>query len=174
MDGLLGNLLGGLGGGGGQRGKGYKKTLKEADFFTADVTTVAGQYVLVGYYTVGAKQVVTVGQGGPNEDPMLQGRVKLDAEAAAAGGAVEGWFKITHESAQGTRTEKILEERTDELRQATRSERLCLPRADMMGFTPVGEDSKIGVYFKADAAATLGYDAAAPETEFLLPITIWE
>jgi len=170
---MLGNLLGGLFGGGDQRGKGYPKTLKQSDFMAADVVTVGGAYVLVGYYTVGAKQIVTLGQGAPNDDPMNQGRISMHPEAAAAG-ASAGWFKLTHESAQGTRTLKVLEERSEELDQATRSERLCLPRADLGGFMPVGEDSKIGLYYKDDTTATLGYDATTPETELTIPITIWE
>jgi len=176
MDGILGNLLGGLGGGG-QRyldpNKGYKKTLKTSDFFTADKTGVADEYILLGYYTVGAQQLATVGQGKGTDDPMRQGRILIDIKSNDTTPIeINGFIKITHESAQGTMTRKILEERTEELRQSTRSERLCLPCATEVGFPPVKEDSKIGIYLKIDSADDVGFDTG--ETDIRLPITIWE
>lgn len=174
MNGILGNLLGGLGGDRGlDPNRGYKKTLKTSDFFTTDKTCVAGEYTLLGYYTIGAQQLATVGQGKGTDDPMQQGRIFIDIKSEDVTPLeINGFIKITHESAQGTMTRKILEERTEELRQSTRSERLCLPCATEVGFPPVKEDSKIGIYLKVDDADVVGYDSG--ETDIRLPITIWE
>lgn len=153
--------------------RGYKKMLKTSDFFTADVSCTAGRYELLGYYTVGAQQKATVGQGKVSQDPMQQGRPYIKV-MSNDGTPVEcsGWIKITHESAQGTKTQKILEERTEELNQSTRSERLVLPCQTEVGFSPVREDSKIGIYFKIDTTDVIGFDTG--ETDIRLPITIWE
>ena len=152
---------------------GYKKMLKTSDFFTADKSCASGQYTLLGYYTVGAQQLACVGQGAKGVNPMQQGRPYIimytnDATPVQK----EGWIKVTHESAQGTNTAKILEERTEEFTQSTRSERLCLPCQTEVGFLPVKQDSKIGLYFKPDATCTIGFDTG--ETDIRLPITIWE
>jgi hypothetical protein len=153
--------------------KGYKKMLKTADFFKADKNCEAGQYTLLGYYTVGAQQLACVGQGAKATNPMQQGRpyIKVMSNDVTPIEVV-GWIKITHESAQGTNTQKILEERTEEFNQSTRSERLCLPCQTEVGFLPVKQDSKIGIYFKPDGTDEIGFDTG--ETDIRLPITIWE
>jgi len=148
---------------------GFEKTLDTSDFFTSDVSVSSGKYNLLGYYTVGAQQLVELGQGTNKLEPMEQGRpfVKLQNSSPSV---LDGFIKLTHESAQGTETQKIIEERTEAFNESTKSERIVMPRASTRGFSKVKEDSKIGFYFKPDSDGTVSQS----DCTVRIPATVYE
>ena len=151
----------------------FRKTLRIADFFTSDQASLSNaKYNLMGTYTVDAQQEATLGWGSPNVEAAQQGRIFIDLENTSSADQ-DGTIRLTHSNAQGTSEFVVLEARTEDLSLGATDprQRLPLPRADLLGFPKVGEDSKINMYFKPDTdAITVGND----ESEALIPITLFQ
>lgn len=168
---VAGNLFGGGGNGGVQGRSAFSRTLRLADFTGSDVTAPdSSKYTKIGDYTVGAQQVAEYGQGDSSLDPKEQGLVNINLRDSNDS-AIDGFVKLTHESAQGTRTVVVMEERTEELRQSTRTERVVLPRASSQGHPRVREDSKLSLYFQPDSDSTT---VDTTHSVVRLPATLYE
>lgn len=150
---------------------GYLKTLVQKDFFTADVSVSADKWELIGEYVVPAQQQINVGYGNPGEQ-LNQGTVFIDMEAAAAAGDLDGFVRIQIADANDVVKPNgvVLEERTELLSEnpTDRTKQVPLPEYPVAAL----QDDKIQIWFKSDAAGTVGYDATTPETKIRLPTTV--
>lgn len=151
--------------------QGYPRTLNEESFMDATVSISGGKFELLGYYTVGAKQFAEVGQGDPTLDPAEQGRPRIELVDDGST-TLTGEIRLTHESAQGTQEYKIVQDDVDAFNVSNRNQRLVLSRASVDGYPRVGEDSKIGLWFRGDNVGS-GTISRANST-VRLPVTIYE
>lgn len=166
MSGLTGGALGGNSGGG--KG-GYEEiTLPTAEFIESDQTSLsAGKFNQLGFHRVGANREEEVGQNTSKYEAMEQGRPYIDLQNGTPS-AVDGVIRIRHEDPYGDDGTTIKQERTEEFRQSTKSERIVLPRATSQGHKPVSEEARISIYFKPDND---GVTVSASNSIIRLPIS---
>lgn len=150
----------------------FKKTLTVSDFSgigDGDVTVTAGTYTTIGTYTVGAQRAATVGQGSIQNDPVNQGKIFIDLEDGTAAD-LDGWVRVVLANANETRTEVVLELRTERLSENPTDDTKWFHQPEFP--LKVGEDSKILIQFKADGSGTK--TVSATNSKIYLDITEYQ
>lgn len=165
------NALGGLGGG--QRRKGYPKTLQASNFqSTGHVAVITTDYTKIGEYTIPAQNEINVGYGSANQAEN-QGYIYVDINVGGVGGT-EGMLRIMVANANETRVVKVFEERTDVLSGSVtaKDSKVPLPEkfiAGEFGRTP-REDDRIQLWLMADTAGNW----YATYSTIYIPVTVYQ
>jgi len=175
LSGLVGGKLGQMVSGGNQKkrsnGQEYERILKETDFFTGTTNTLSsGKYHQLGVYSIPPQLEAELGQGDQSLDPMEQGRPYFEVQNGSA--AVQpGFLKLTHENSTGNDKNTVVERRSEEFNQSTRSERIVMPKATTKsGISKQGEDDAFGLYFKPDSDTNVD----ASNSTGQIPATFYE
>lgn len=130
--------------------------LTKADLLPADVICPAGQFTMLGSYTVKAGMGVAIGQGEFASQGDATGRLFVDLKDAALspGVDIDGLIRIEARDPQDRPVETIVEDRTDNTRLGVTalSERTVLYEHN----TIATEDRKYALLFRPDTTAFVG------------------
>lgn len=169
---------------------GFPRTLNKAQLWavTGSDITVSTSWIRIGEYTIPAQQRIHVGYGVSGGNPEEIGHMHFDLvdDTATNSAAEAGYVRLGYTNASETMTCIVFEGRTEELSDTSstvgisRSDELLLPETspEVKGFPDVlaGEDSKLIVDFKSDAAdiiAETGIGTGAINV-WRLPITVYQ
>lgn len=134
----------------------FRSTLGIADFMTADVATLAGQWNELGRYTLKAGMGLAIGYGAMEGLDAAAGRIYADIKdnGVAPGTATNGKLRIDLESPQKRVIRTIFESRTERLRTTLTdpTKQIPLPYHDAVAT----EDYSFVLRFMPDAAVTVG------------------
>lgn len=150
----------------------FPRTLTKTAFAgiaTADVVCTAGQFNKVGTYTVSAQQVAYWGSNDMISG-QPQGKTAYIKFVTSAPADIPGLVRLVVANATETRSEVVLEERTERFNASVTDRTLAvlLPKSAL----GAQEDSKLIIYFQPDATATIAYNQAT--TVINLPITLYQ
>jgi len=145
----------------------FLKTLRHADFKTADVACNANTWNEIGAFTVGNQQACTYGQGRLGMPSEQVGRIAIDIENTS-GSDYDGTIRLALENAQGTHSVTVMEERTEKLSEnlTDHTKWAVLPEFNVWAL----EDSKLVIKFYPSTADTVDYG----ETTMYIPVTIYQ
>jgi hypothetical protein len=123
-----------------------------------DVTLTGNGFEQIGEVQVGADQKIEFGQGNRSLDPMEQGRPYHDYQDSN-GDPVNGEVRMLHVSAQEGTVLKIEDYSTEQLREATKSEREVQPRASKpaqpnRGKRAAGQDDYLRIKINAEVSSS--------------------
>lgn len=145
------------------------KTLKESDFFTADIAIVAGTESIVGSYLIQPQDEMAVGYGSA-QFPENQGTITMNfKDNAGTPVELEGEVRIVISDYRNRHSETVYEGSASDLRlgETDITKRIKLAMTNWFG----GHNDKITVYFTPSTvgSGTLGY----PETKFKIPCSVF-
>lgn len=144
------------------------KSLADLDIVTADVTTVAGQWVDVGTgFTVPAQTLARTGYG-DQEHPDNQGVLYLYFEDTSAAETV-GRVRIVQRNAQETRSLVIGEWNLASTHGSKTNRAMMIALPEQTQFPMVGEDSKIILQCFTVAASSVDKD----NSFVYVPVTLY-
>ena len=171
--GIFTKLLGGQGVGG-QPAPGNRfqrvldKSAADLDIITADVTTVAGQWVDIGSgFTVPAQTLARTGYG-DQEHPDNQGVLYIYFEDTAAAETV-GRVRIVQRNAQETRSIVVGEWNLASTHGSKTNRAMMTALPEQAQFPMVGEDSKIILQCYTVAASSVDKD----NSFVYIPVTLY-
>ncbi len=153
----------------GAAAKASPKTLKESDFFTADIPIVAGTEAIIGSYLIPPQNEMAVGYGSA-QFPENQGTITMNfKDNAGSSVELEGEVRIVISDYDRGHTEKVYEGSASDLRLGATdiTKRIKLAMDSWIG----GHNDRITVYFTPATvgSGTLGY----PETTFKIPTSVF-
>lgn len=144
------------------------KSLADLDVVTADVTTVATQWVDVGTgFTVPAQTMAHVGFGDA-EHPDNQGYLYIYFEDISAAETV-GRVRIVQRNAQETRTLVVGEWNLASTHGSKTNKAMMIALPEQVQFPLVGEDSKIVLQCYTVAASSVDKD----NSYVYIPVTLY-
>ncbi|MEM5807184.1 MAG: hypothetical protein QW474_02250 [Candidatus Aenigmatarchaeota archaeon] len=147
----------------------FTQTLTNSDFgLTANVATIANQYVDVCKYIVKAGQMLAAGANRPQGTNIFGERVYIRLDDS--GGQVHGKIRILYRNPQGNRTLVVFEETTERLSASMNdvNQAVLLPEYPIR----IPEDSELVIQIRANTSTTIVYNDA--DTKILLPVTIYQ
>lgn len=170
---------------------GFPRTLNKATLWAqtgSDITAAAALWTRIGEYTIPAQQVVHLGYGVTGGNPEEIGHLHFDIldDTATNSVAEAGYVRVGYTNSNETLTAVVFEERSEDLSDTSttvgisRANELLLPEIPpaAKGYPAAlaGEDSKLFVDFKSDAAdvvveAAIGTGAV---NKWKLPITVYQ
>jgi len=154
------------------------RTYGTGRWMSGDVTLTGNGFEQIGEVQVGADQKIEFGQGNRSLDPMEQGRPYHDYKDDQSTPAnIEGEVRLLHVSAQEGRILKIEDYGTEDLREATKSEREVMPRASKpaqpnRGKPAAGQDDFLRILLNADVSSTTTLSKA--NSTISQPVTVHE
>ena len=144
------------------------KSLADLDIVTADVTTVAGQWVDVGTgFTVPAQTLARTGFG-DQDHPDNQGALYIYFEDTS-GAETVGRVRIVQRNAQETLTKVIGEWNLASTHGSKTNRAMMIALPEQVGFPMVGEDSKIVLQCYTVAASSVDKD----NSYVYVPVTLY-
>tara|TARA_Y100000310_G_scaffold343319_1_gene450373 strand:+ start:108 stop:635 length:528 start_codon:yes stop_codon:yes gene_type:complete len=175
MAGILPNL-GGLFGGG-SPGNGFAQILTYTDFQTAnvatdpDITLSTTEFKKLGTFTVGAQRLYHWGSGTAAEQ-QNQGYIYM-ANVDDQGTTFHGTVRFIQSNAQETQTIVVIEKSTRNLNGSQTVKDQQIPLPEQTQFPLVGEDSKLIVEMKGEAAHVRD-TSDTTNNIWLLPVTAYQ
>jgi hypothetical protein len=136
-------------------GEVYRGAFTKTDLISAATkTTVAGEYVRLGVYTVQAGEIISIGYGMLSGQDNAVGRIYMDLkDGSATPAALNGTVRLSAFSAQDRPQEILFEARTEAINNngTDRTKQMPFPEHDLW----LTEDKKLVLEFCCDTAATL-------------------
>lgn len=146
----------------------WRSALTLDDFFAADKAVTAGQFNLLGEYTLNPGQVVILGFGTLDGQQDADGRIYVDIKdnSAAPGVNLDGVLQICYYDANDHLMYTMQEYRTETLRtnNSDRTKQIPFPEADK----GISAFKSIKIFFKPDAT---GKTVSATNSSLIMDIT---
>lgn len=150
----------------------FPRVLTIADFgITGNKTLIGGEFTRIGSFVVGAQQEATYGisvlrSGGQEGEPLYMNLVD-DSEVN-----IDGTIRLRLTNAQATKQIDVLEQRTERLRASVNDRQ----QAYLLPEYPVNaeEDSKLVIDVKADGTSNVTFVYNATDSQFSIPVTIYQ
>lgn len=147
----------------------FRKTLKTADFFSADVLCKAGEWTKFGDKQVPAQQEFQWGVGDQNH-PENQGYVYVSLMTNDATPVqVDGTLRLIKSDANYMNREVIFEEHTATLRGSTTDKTMKVPLPQQGPIAKHNDRLLLELYPDSASDVTLGYDTG--ESVLYLPVS---
>lgn len=131
-------------------GRGYQSKLIQSNFAIQARALIAGQPMIIGQYTVNAKEAISLGKGQHSALDQAEGRAYMDLKSGASTN-IEGMVRISVYTPQMREKMILAEWRTEALRQTSKRDQEPLPEMREV----VTEDDIIVISVIADANATV-------------------
>lgn len=131
----------------------WRSAMTQADFMSADVACVNGQWNQIGQYIVPAGSIVGLGYGDLHGQQDANGRIFADLRdsSTAPGVAINGYLQFAYYDASDHPIKIVQEYRTDVLRQNStdRTKQITFP----VDTDAVSRDKKVKIFFKPDGTS---------------------